>query len=145
MSSYDPESDVAYSGLYNLLLTVGFTSTLEIYRLTLLFQLLALSSSLVSLVHSVYIDSLVFFILPTVETSTYNSTYNSTKLLTKHTSSLTYSPLILLLAVYDSSNLRLNFHIGPLIGFSSILWSVNLLTKLYLYLEVLFQELIINL
>jgi len=68
MSSYDPESNVALCGLYNLLLTVGYLSSVEIYKLTILFQCLALSSALFSIIHSVYFDSLLMYILSNVET-----------------------------------------------------------------------------
>ena len=79
MSSYDFESDIAYCDLYNLFLTVGLTSTIEIYKITTLFQLLALSNCLVSLLHSVYIDSLVFFILITIKTTAYIALLNLNK------------------------------------------------------------------
>jgi hypothetical protein len=42
MSSFDPESDVAYSGVYNLIITIGFTNTFELFKLTIFFQLSAL-------------------------------------------------------------------------------------------------------
>ena len=61
MNSYDPESDAAFSGLYNLYATIGYINTLEIYKFILIFQCLALIFSLFALVHSIYIDSLVMF------------------------------------------------------------------------------------
>jgi photosystem I P700 chlorophyll a apoprotein A2 len=33
------------------------------------------------------------------------------------------------MSVYEASNLRLNYHIGPLIGFSSIMWSGHIIHK----------------
>jgi len=125
MSSYDPESDVAFSGLYNLLITVGFTTTIEIYKLTILLQLFALAAGCISLVHSVYIDSIIFYLLPRLEIAT---TTSPTKTLFP-TNNLSYSPMRLLLSLYDASNLRLNFHIGPLIGLTSILWSGHIIHK----------------
>jgi len=120
MSSYDPESNVALCGLYNLLLTVGYLSSVEIYKLTILFQCLALSSALFSIIHSVYFDSLLMYILPSVETQA-STTLNSNIHLNTHHKSSTPAPLRLLLAVHDATHLRLNFHIGPVIGFTSIL------------------------
>jgi photosystem I P700 chlorophyll a apoprotein A2 len=122
MSSFDPESDVAYSGVYNLLITIGFTNTFELYKLTIFFQLSALFSGCISLVHSVYIDSIIFYLLTRVELT-------ETKLNNLPTRNIVHSPLRLILAVYDASNLRLNFHIGPLIGLTSILWSGHIIHK----------------
>ena len=112
MSSYDLESDVAYSGLYNLLLTIGFTSTSEIYKITISFQIFVLVFALIGLIHSVYIDSLVFYLLTSIEL------FKSSLIVSSHCFSgyLKYAPLRLLLAVHDFSHLRLNFYIRPLVG-----------------------------
>ena len=58
MSSYDPESDIAFSGLYNLLITIGFTTTIEIYQLTILLQLSVLIIGCISLTNSSKIPTL---------------------------------------------------------------------------------------
>ena len=58
MSSYDPESYIAFSGLYNLLTTTGFTTTIEIYRLTILLQLSVLIIGCISLTNSSKIHTL---------------------------------------------------------------------------------------
>ena len=127
MSSYDFESDVAFSGLYNLLLTIGFTSTSEVYKLTILFQILALVMSLIGLTHSVFIDSLVFYLLSSIELPK-SRLVLVTSILPVH-GNYKLHPLRLLLAVHDLSHLRLNFYTKPLVGFTSILWSGHLIHK----------------
>jgi uncharacterized membrane protein len=126
MSSFDPESDVAYSGVYNLIITIGFTNTFELFKLTIFFQLSALISGCISLVHSVYIDSVIFYLFNRIaladnSNSNSNSNTNSNKLINSSTRNNTHLPLRVILAVYDSANLRLNFHINLLIGLTSIL------------------------
>jgi uncharacterized membrane protein len=116
MSSFDPESDVAYSGVYNLIITIGFTNTFELFKLTIFFQLSALISGCISLVHSVYIDSVIFYLFNRIALAD-----NSNKLINNPTRTNIHLPLRVILTVYDSANLRLNFHIGPLIGLTSIL------------------------
>ena len=64
LSSYDPESDVAYSGLYNLFLTLGYTCTMEIYKTIIYLQCAALVILLLSFIYSVFIDVLIFYMLP---------------------------------------------------------------------------------
>jgi uncharacterized membrane protein len=118
MSSFDPESDVAYSGVYNLIITIGFTNTFELFKLTIFFQLSALISGCISLVHSAYIDSVIFYLFNRIALA---DNTNSNKLINNSTRTNIHLPLRVILAVYDSANLRLNFHIGPLIGLTSIL------------------------
>ena len=127
MSSYDPESDIAFSGLYNLLITIGFTTTMEIYKLTILLQLFVLSIGCISLIYSVYIDSLLFYLLPRLEIPII--IIFSIKTLFS-TNNLFYGFMRrLLLSLYDISNLRLNFHINLLINLTSILWSGHIIHK----------------
>jgi hypothetical protein len=126
MSSLDPESNVAYSGQYNLFLTVGFTSSNEIYKLTLLLQLISITFGCISLVHSISLDS---FVLNLVTTINIENKQIDKRNITNQSNTKAQAPLRILLGVFDNSNLRLNFHIGPLIGLTSILWSGHLIHK----------------
>ena len=55
VSSFDPESDVAYSGLYNLLITIGFTNTFELYKLTIFLQLSTLLSDCINFIQVILV------------------------------------------------------------------------------------------
>ena len=127
LSSYDPESDVTYSGLYNLFITLGYLTTLEIYKIIILLQLLALFSTILVLIHSTYIDALIFYMLPNLvipNTKPYNTGLNSSVIIANVHS---YPELRLFIVTYDITQIRLNYHINSLIGLSSLLWSGHLI------------------
>lgn len=134
MSSLDPESNVAYSGQYNLFITVGFTSSNEIYKLTLLLNLISIAFGCICLVHSISLDSFVLNLGTTINIENNKQTDKQTNKQNlihsiSNSSKVSQAPLRILLGVFDNSNLRLNFHIGPLIGLTSILWSGHLIHK----------------
>jgi photosystem I P700 chlorophyll a apoprotein A2 len=108
-----PGSDYAvvlsYSGIYNWLYTVGFSSVNQIYNLVIACELLAVISILLSQVHLILNDELLQW-------------------LALNKSSLQKPSFISLMCVTISSyNIRLNFHTGVLVGFFSIAWCAHLL------------------
>jgi photosystem I P700 chlorophyll a apoprotein A2 len=102
----------AYSGIYNWLYTVGFNSVFHIYNFVIACELLAVISILLAKVHLVYLDSKLQW-------------------LASHTANIYLQPIFiwplrLFVACFDLGGLRLNFHIGAMIGFFSIAWSGHL-------------------
>jgi len=107
-SSSDYATVVSYSGIYNWLYTVGFTSLSEIYNFVIMGELLAVAAILLAELHLVYLDAKLYwlgFVKP--------------------------SPFVWVLRMFvscfDLGGLRLNYHIGVLIGFTCIAWSGHLL------------------
>jgi photosystem I P700 chlorophyll a apoprotein A2 len=96
---------IAFSGIYNWLYVSGFNSAYQIYNFSMLCELLAVFCLVLGNLHFVSKEDMF------KATNHYNQ------------------PIFrrLLLACIDATGLRLNFHIGAMIGSFSILWSGHLL------------------
>jgi photosystem I P700 chlorophyll a apoprotein A2 len=124
---------LSYSGISNWLYTLGFTSVFHIYELSIACSLLAVILLLLAKVHSLYLEELLQWLglnncgciylggasgvgllraLPTTDTKVYP---------------IFIWPFRLFVACFDLAGLRLNFHIGALIGFFSMAWSGHLI------------------
>jgi photosystem I P700 chlorophyll a apoprotein A2 len=111
---------LSYSGIYNWLYTVGFTSVFHIYNFVIGCELLAVISILLAKVHLIYLDSSVS------KLQSVSWPGPPAQLQAGVSSSIVTWPLRLFVACFDLGGLRLNFHIGVMIGFFSILWSGHL-------------------
>jgi len=106
--------NILFSGIYNWLYTLGFNSLFQLYNLVILFQLLAVISLLLGKLHLISNSEFWFWL-------------SSYKPLVRSLEDIKVYPLLkVFLAYFDLAGLRLNFHIGILIGFLSILWSGHL-------------------
>ena len=101
---------LSYSGIYNWLYTVGFNSVFHVYNFVITRELLAVISISLAKVHLIYLDSSV----------------SKLQSVSWVSSSIVIWPFKLFVAYFDLGNLRLNFHIGIIIGFLSISWSGHL-------------------
>jgi len=100
---------LSYSGIYNWLYASGFMKVNDIYNFVILSECVAVISLLLGKVHLIYLeDMLQWFAVQDLAPATF------------------YLPFRLFLACFDLSGLRLNFHIGVMIGFSSIAWCGHL-------------------
>lgn len=117
LSTSEPEVNIAYSGLYNLLFTIGFSNTSEIFRATISLECACLASGILSIFHSSYMDSLLYFSSASQAKLSLHSSLNT--LLSLNTNKLATSlPVKLFNSIYDASQLRLNYHTAFLIGVS---------------------------
>jgi hypothetical protein len=104
------ENNVAYSGLYNLMATVGLTTSSDIFNLLILVECISCSFILLAAVHLIYLDALIQW-LPThqaVQTgsSSLTSTHADYRLNTNIRLTNTL-PSKLFTACFDLSGLRL--------------------------------------
>ena len=119
---------MAFSGLYNPLFTIGFSNTSEILKATASFEYTCLAPGILAIVHSSYIDSLLYFSFSTRVCLTSGFIYQS--LLSTKTNQLVNVLLVKLLSsLYDVSQTRLNYHIAFLFGCLCLLWSGHLIHK----------------
>lgn len=137
--SSEIENNVAYSGLYNVLMTIGFTSNYELYNFLILAEYLALVCILLAFIHLIYLDGYLQWLL----TGNYVSLFS--KLESHDVFSLEFklklislfklklgvgglmsSPFRILISCFDLGRERLNFHIGILFGVTSIGWAGHL-------------------
>eukprot|EP00931_Biecheleriopsis_adriatica_P016233 TRINITY_DN12026_c0_g1_i4.p1 TRINITY_DN12026_c0_g1~~TRINITY_DN12026_c0_g1_i4.p1 ORF type:complete len:588 (+),score=-69.61 TRINITY_DN12026_c0_g1_i4:422-2185(+) len=95
---------LSYSGIYNWLYTVGFSSVNEIYNFVIQLELLAVISILLAKLHLQMNEELLLGL----------------KNYTSITSLISAIPMAN--GYYHSSGARLNYHTGVLVGFTSILW-----------------------
>ena len=103
--SADISSILTYSGLYNVLYTVGFTSPYELFICQIGFLILALLTGVLTLIHTSLRDSIGS-----------NSSLSSSRGLI---SELLALPTIL-------PELRLSYHLGGLLGVSSCAWALHI-------------------
>jgi len=96
---------LAFSGIYNWLYVSGFNNAYQIYNFSMLCELLAVFCLVLGNLHFVSKEDMF------QATNHYNQPLFRT----------------LLVACIDATGLRLNFHIGAMIGSFSILWSGHLL------------------
>mmetsp|Transcript_7316 Transcript_7316/g.18217 ORF Transcript_7316/g.18217 Transcript_7316/m.18217 type:complete len:765 (-) Transcript_7316:9-2303(-) len=140
----DITNEIAYSGIYNWLYTLGFNSVSKhLYNFVIACELLAVASILLgSSVHLVYLDGFLHKLnsFSGFRYSLYASAYqcsisyirrylgrmnvHSYSILQTH---YAFGCFKLFTACFDRVALRLNFHIGAMIGFFSIAWSAHLI------------------
>lgn len=116
MGSSEVEMQACYSGLYNWLYSTGFTSNQEIYNL-------------------IFIDSYLQWmnggtpvtIRPISKLRDIQFKLNLAGLVRATKKGMTSIPLRLFIFFFDGSALRLNFHIGALIGLSSVAWAGHII------------------
>jgi photosystem I P700 chlorophyll a apoprotein A2 len=110
-SVWDPHADVSgsaftanssFSGIYNWLLSLGFSSNHQLYATTLALEILAILSLMFGVVNDSTLRTLFL-----------------------KNSSVTYLEYLYL--IFGSASIRLNFHIGSVFGASSLLWSGHLI------------------
>ena len=137
--SSEIENNVAYSGLYNILMTIGFSSNYELYNFLILAEYLAMVSILLAFIHLIYLDSYLQWL---VSGNYLSLSFGSTQIsqseiefklnlisLSKKlgVNGLKYSPFRLFITCFDLSGERLNFHIGILFGVTSIGWAGHII------------------
>jgi len=132
---------ISYSGLYNLMLSVGFVSGHQCYSATIILLLVAALLLVLGKFHLQYWDLLIlsfsyldlvvdwdFIVSPKLAYHGSSFGYASQSI---DSSSLSYKMNQYisrsLLGTQDVSGLRLNYHIGVLIGVTSLLWSGHLI------------------
>jgi len=106
---------LSYSGLYNWMTTVGFSSVFQIYNGVLLCELVAVCSLLLGKMHLLLNESLLQWF-----------SKHSLSLFSAGIGSFLW-PVRLGSVLIEASTLRANFHTGVLIGFTSLAWSGHLL------------------
>ena len=106
-SSSDYAAVVSYAGVYNWLYTVGFSSVSQINNFVIAVELLAVAAMVLAKLHLVYVDAKLHWV----------SSMGSP--------SFIWIPRVLV-SCFDLSGLRVNFHIGVLIGYTCIAWSGHL-------------------
>ena len=124
-------NNIAYSGIYNWLFTLGFISAAHLYNFVMTPELLAVISILLAYIHLIYLDSLLHNIYHFKFCITPNFYYGVE--LRPHFISLYYKsaytvyfPFKLFIASFDLGEERLNFHTGIIIGLMSIFWCTHL-------------------
>lgn len=135
MGSSEVEMQACYSGLYNWLYSTGFTSNQEIYNLVISFECLSLSAVLLAFLHLIFIDSYLQWmnggtpvtIRPISKIRDIQFKLNLAGLVRATKKGMTSIPLRLFTFFFDGSALRLNFHIGALIGLSSVAWAGHII------------------
>jgi photosystem I P700 chlorophyll a apoprotein A2 len=101
---------LSYSGIYNWLYTVGFTSVFQIYNFVIVCELLAVISILLGKLHLILNEELLQWLALNKE------------LLFSNVRPPRFANVLI-----EGFNIRLNFHIGVLMGFFSIAWCGHLL------------------
>jgi len=124
---------VSYSGIYNWLYAVGFTSNYEIYNFVIVLELLAVAALLLGKTHLIYNEEFLQWLGTNKpyyrvgsDDSEVVSLYKKLSLDKKVYPMFTW-PFRIFLAIFDASGLRLNFHIGALIGFTSLAWAGHII------------------
>jgi photosystem I P700 chlorophyll a apoprotein A2 len=119
---------LSYSGIYNWLYASGFSSVFHLYNFVVACELLAVISLLLGKVHLIYLEDMLQWSWQSHGVVGFTS--NLEPLAAKDTDTkvgpIFIWPFRLFLACFDLSGLRLNFHIGVMIGFSSIAWCGHL-------------------
>jgi len=132
---------ISYSGLYNVMLSVGFISGHQCYSATIILLLVAVLLLVLGKFHLQYWDLLIlsfsyldlvidwdFIMLPKLAYHGSSFEYasqsiDSSSLSCKMNQYISRS----LLETQDMSGLRLNYHIGVLVGATSLLWCGHLI------------------
>jgi photosystem I P700 chlorophyll a apoprotein A2 len=112
---------VLFSGIFNWLYALGFTNLFQLYNFVILCELLAVISLLLGKLHLISNEEFWFWLTLNKPVSPLTLTSGL------HNKDIkVYPPLRIFLAYFDLSGLRLNFHIGVMIGFFSIAWCGHL-------------------
>ena len=110
---------VSHSGLYNWLYAAGFEASHGLYTLVLLFEVLAVLSLLLGKLHLSFAeDHLLLYVRFFMDLVAGEVRSRRTEL---------RLPARLLLACFDASGARLNFHIAALLDSSSVAWAGHLI------------------
>mmetsp|Transcript_32151 Transcript_32151/g.72948 ORF Transcript_32151/g.72948 Transcript_32151/m.72948 type:complete len:724 (-) Transcript_32151:8-2179(-) len=120
---------LSYSGIYNWLYASGFSSVFHLYNFVIVCELLAVISLLLGKVHLIYLEDMLQWCV--MAGFTLNLEPETIRLYKKLALDTKVGPIFiwpfrLFLACFDLSGLRLNFHIGVMIGFFSIAWCGHL-------------------
>ena len=114
--NYTLSSVPAYSGVYNLVFSIGFRTDFQLYYIVLATELLVLAFLLIGKLHLVNSSTLIEWLTTNRPIGNFNS---------KVVKSI--KPSLRFYSTYmEATSLRLNFHIGILTGFTSLLWSDHL-------------------
>jgi photosystem I P700 chlorophyll a apoprotein A2 len=100
---------LSYSGIYNWLYASGFMKVNDLYNFVILCECVAVISLLLGKIHLIYLEDMLQWFAFQADLGP-----------------IFYLPFRLFLACFDLSGLRLNFHIGVMIGFFSIAWCGHL-------------------
>jgi photosystem I P700 chlorophyll a apoprotein A2 len=106
---------VLFSGIFNWLYALGFTNLFQLYNFVILCELLAVISLLLGKLHLISYEEFWFWLTLNRALTIDIKVHPPLKILTSG-----------ILAYFDLSGLRLNFHIGVMIGFFSIAWCGHL-------------------
>jgi photosystem I P700 chlorophyll a apoprotein A2 len=100
---------ISYSGIYNWLYAAGFRCSFQVYHTTIAFEILSVLSLVLGRLHLYFISDLLV------------SAFKPRSL-----GMFTEWRLRLYQTCFDLGGLRLNFHIGALLGVTSVCWSGHL-------------------
>jgi photosystem I P700 chlorophyll a apoprotein A2 len=121
---------LSYSGIYNWLYASGFSSVFHLYNFVIVCELLAVISLLLGKVHLICLEDMLQWSWQShrIVGFTLNLEPETIRLYKKLAldTKVFIWPFRLFLACFDLSGLRLNFHIGVMIGFFSIAWCGHL-------------------
>jgi photosystem I P700 chlorophyll a apoprotein A2 len=123
---------ISYSGLYNLMLSVGFVSGHQCYSAVIILLLVSAALMILGKFHLQYWDLLILsvsYLDLVIDWDFIVRPNDGFALPDASTMSLRLNQYISrsLLGTQDVSGLRLNYHIGVLIGCTSLLWSGHLI------------------
>jgi photosystem I P700 chlorophyll a apoprotein A2 len=100
---------ISYSGIYNWLYAAGFRCSFQVYHTTIAFEILSVLSLVLGRLHLYFLSDLLV------------SAFKPRSL-----NMFTEWRLRLYQTCFDLGGLRLNFHIGALLGVTSVCWSGHL-------------------
>ena len=103
----DVSSTPSFSGLYNILLTVGFTTEYDIFLFVLGLIFLVLFFSCLSVLHATLANSLLFILANTKNSRTFLAEINAIWVFLQE--------------------FRLSYHLSALLGTSSVIWSLHII------------------
>jgi photosystem I P700 chlorophyll a apoprotein A2 len=128
---------LSYSGIYNWLYAAGLTSVVQLYNFTIGLELLAVVSLVLGRIHIINLESMLHWsrwysfsmvgLTSNLDPGAVQQ-YLHMNLASDTNMTMRYVrwPLRLYLACFDLSGLRLNYHIGVMMGLFSIAWAGHL-------------------
>jgi len=111
------QTTASFSGVYNYLLGVGFETEAQIYYAVIAIESLAILCLVLGRVHMETSSKLLLWLIGNSPTSSRANT-NPT---------IALEPFRFVTTFMDSSGFRLNFHLGVLIGLTSLLWAGHII------------------